>query len=127
MFLVKLFWTVSKILLPKPLKIHTCLYISKAARHMAEQTKAPLTELHQSVSWFESKFCYSLSFREFQQSGILTHYSVDSIKRTVLLKVLFGTLSIKCTIFNSYFKKISIKNTVYQEKEVREKLNVRYV
>ena len=54
-------------------------------------------------------------------------YSVDSIKRTVLLKVPFGTVSIKRTVFNSYFKKISIKNTVYQEKEVREKLNVRYV
>ena len=54
-------------------------------------------------------------------------YSVDSIKRTVLLKVLFVTVSIKRTVFNNDFKKISIKNTVYQEKEVREKLNVRYV
>ena len=54
-------------------------------------------------------------------------YSVDSIKRTVLLKVLSGSLSIKNTVFNSDFKKISIKNTVYQEKEAREKLNVRYV
>ena len=54
-------------------------------------------------------------------------YSVDFIKHTVLLKVLFGTVSIKRTVFNSYFKKISIKNTIYQEKEVREKLNVGYV
>ena len=54
-------------------------------------------------------------------------YSVDSIKCTVLLKVLFGTFSTKRTVFNSYLKKISIKNTVYQEKEVREKLNVWYV
>ena len=57
----------------------------------------------------------------------LCFYSADSIKRTVLLKVLSGSLSIKNTVFNSDFKKISIKNTVYQEKEVREKLNVRYV
>ena len=53
--------------------IHVCIFQRQG--HMAEQTKAPLTELHQSVSWFESKFCYSLSFREFQKSGILTHYS----------------------------------------------------
>ena len=58
---------------------------------------------------------------------MIAKYSVDSIKRTVLLKVLFGTVSIKRTVFNSDFKKISIKNTVCQEKEVCEKLNVRYV
>ena len=79
---------------------------------MAEQTKAPLTELHQSVSWFESKFCYSLSFREFQQSGILTHYSVDSIKRTVLLKVLFSTVISKKSLLKILYikKKKSVKS-----------------
>ena len=71
--------------------------------------------------WLSPKVIFEI------ESLFLLDYSVDSIKRTVLLKVLFGTLSIKCTIFNSYFKKISIKNTVYQEKEVHEKLNVRYV
>ena len=36
---------------------------------------------------------------------MIAKYSVDSIKRTVLLKVLFGTVSIKRTVFNSDFKK----------------------
>ena len=34
----------------------------------------------------------------------LCFYSADSIKRTVLLKVLSGSLSIKNTVFNRDFK-----------------------
>ena len=52
----------------------------------------------------------------------MAKYSVDSIKRTVLLNI----LSLLSVLFSTVIsKKISIKNTVYQEKEVCEKLNVR--
>ena len=55
------------------------------------------------------------------------HYSVDSIKHTVLLKalsllsVLFSTVNQQ---LNSIFDRDFLKN---QENKVREKLNVRYV
>ena len=73
-FLSEIVWDCfQNVFLPNPSSfIRVCIF--QRQRHVAEQTKAPLTELHQSVSWFESKFCYSLSFRGFQKSGgILTH------------------------------------------------------
>ena len=71
MFLVKLFGLFPKCFFPNHSRLYACMF--QRLRHVAEQTKAPLTELHYSVSWFESKFCYSLSFRGFQKSSKLTH------------------------------------------------------
>ena len=47
----------------------------------------------------------------------LCFYSADSIKRTVLLKVLSGSLSIKNTDFNSDFKKKSLLKILYIKKK----------
>ena len=60
---------------------------------------------------------YMRSFDNSLKKVFETTYSVDSIKRTVLLDILLLNL----------FQKISIKRTVYSEEKVLEKLKIRYV
>ena len=57
----------------------------------------------------------------------LCTYSVDSIKHTVLLKILSLLRVLFSTVYTSIYSIFNRDFLKYQEKKVREKLNVRYV
>ena len=85
--------------------------------------KEPIPEIRSLLPLLCKPHCLDLYLNDQKTSC----YSVDSIKHTVLLKVLSLLSVLFSTVYNSIYSIFNRDFLKYQEKKVREKLNVRYV